>query len=421
MTYVKTGLAEYMRHFISNLLIMTFVLCTGLSLGKSGVAAEYTLDTGDVLSIKLLERNEISGDVIVGMDGTISLPGIGTIVARDETVRGLERKLLKRISETVVQPSLAVQMVEYRPFFILGEVGEAGGYPYQPGLTVLKAVSVAKGFKSTRNDLNQFSKQLANLRAKQALGNNVTTLASAEVRRARVLAEQADQDTFTFDPGSGIISKLPNLGTIIETEQSLFAKRRISHKKQLDQVKETIAARQLELQSYKKRMSSKDDLNDQIDKEVREVRKLRKQGLVPVERVNRLIREQLNIRGQVLQTNSLLRQAQVSLSLSQEKLISLTEGLKVELAQEVRELEDQISILKTSIKGELEIMESTGDGYRPSAGSDQIGYGFEIHRKDQLLTGKIDFNTPILPGDTLIVLRIRPSLDTVQLYERGGG
>ncbi|WP_415234884.1 polysaccharide biosynthesis/export family protein [Sneathiella sp.] len=410
-----------MRHFISNLLIMTFVLCTGLSLGKSGVAAEYTLDTGDVLSIKLLERNEISGDVIVGMDGTISLPGIGTIVARDETVRGLERKLLKRISETVVQPSLAVQMVEYRPFFILGEVGEAGGYPYQPGLTVLKAVSVAKGFKSTRNDLNQFSKQLANLRAKQALGNNVTTLASAEVRRARVLAEQADQDTFTFDPGSGIISKLPNLGTIIETEQSLFAKRRISHKKQLDQVKETIAARQLELQSYKKRMSSKDDLNDQIDKEVREVRKLRKQGLVPVERVNRLIREQLNIRGQVLQTNSLLRQAQVSLSLSQEKLISLTEGLKVELAQEVRELEDQISILKTSIKGELEIMESTGDGYRPSAGSDQIGYGFEIHRKDQLLTGKIDFNTPILPGDTLIVLRIRPSLDTVQLYERGGG
>nr|WP_267177835.1 polysaccharide biosynthesis/export family protein [Sneathiella aquimaris] len=400
---------------------MTFVLCTGLALGKSGVAAEYTLDTGDVLSIKLLERNEISGDVIVGMDGTISLPGIGAIVARGETVRGLERKLLKRISETVVQPSLAVQMVAYRPFFILGEVGEAGGYPYQPGLTVLKAVSLAKGFKSTRSDLNQFSKQLANLRAKQALGNNVTTLASAEVRRARVLAEQADQDIFAFDPGSGIISKLPNLDTIIETEQALFAKRRVSHKRQLDQVKETIAARQLELQSYKKRMSSKDDLNDQIDKEVREVRKLRKQGLVPVERVNRLIREQLNIRGQVLQTNSLLRQAQVSLSLSQEKLISLTEGLKVELAREVRELEDQISILKTSIKGELEIMESTGDGYRRSAGSDQIGYGFEIHRKDQLLTGTIDFNTPILPGDTLIVLRNRPSLDTVQLYERGGG
>ncbi|WP_169543996.1 polysaccharide biosynthesis/export family protein [Sneathiella aquimaris] len=410
-----------MRHLILNLTIMTFVLCTGLALGKSGVAAEYTLDTGDVLSIKLLERNEISGDVIVGMDGTISLPGIGAIVARGETVRGLERKLLKRISETVVQPSLAVQMVAYRPFFILGEVGEAGGYPYQPGLTVLKAVSLAKGFKSTRSDLNQFSKQLANLRAKQALGNNVTTLASAEVRRARVLAEQADQDIFAFDPGSGIISKLPNLDTIIETEQALFAKRRVSHKRQLDQVKETIAARQLELQSYKKRMSSKDDLNDQIDKEVREVRKLRKQGLVPVERVNRLIREQLNIRGQVLQTNSLLRQAQVSLSLSQEKLISLTEGLKVELAREVRELEDQISILKTSIKGELEIMESTGDGYRRSAGSDQIGYGFEIHRKDQLLTGTIDFNTPILPGDTLIVLRNRPSLDTVQLYERGGG
>ncbi len=421
MIDVKTGLAEYMRHLILNLTIMTFVLCTGLALGKSGVAAEYTLDTGDVLSIKLLERNEISGDVIVGMDGTISLPGIGAIVARGETVRGLERKLLKRISETVVQPSLAVQMVAYRPFFILGEVGEAGGYPYQPGLTVLKAVSLAKGFKSTRSDLNQFSKQLANLRAKQALGNNVTTLASAEVRRARVLAEQADQDIFAFDPGSGIISKLPNLDTIIETEQALFAKRRVSHKRQLDQVKETIAARQLELQSYKKRMSSKDDLNDQIDKEVREVRKLRKQGLVPVERVNRLIREQLNIRGQVLQTNSLLRQAQVSLSLSQEKLISLTEGLKVELAREVRELEDQISILKTSIKGELEIMESTGDGYRRSAGSDQIGYGFEIHRKDQLLTGTIDFNTPILPGDTLIVLRNRPSLDTVQLYERGGG
>jgi len=408
-----------MQHLISKILTMVSALCIVLLFAKPGITEEYTLDTGDVLGIKLLERQDISGKVVVDIEGTISLPGIGSIIARGETIRSLESKLIARISETVVQPSLAVQMVEYRPFFILGEVGEAGGYAYQPGLNVIKAVSLAKGFKSDGRDQNQLSKQLANMRAKQSLGKNVALLASSQVRLARILAEAADQESFTFDPGTGIVSKVSNLDAIIQKERELLAKRRISHKKQLDQVKETITARQLEVESYKKRMSSKDELFDQIGKEVKEVRKLQKQGLVSAERVNRLIREELNSRGQVLQTASLLRQSQASLSLSQEKLVTLTEGHKVELAQEIRKLGDQISILETSIVGELEILNYTGGQLR-SGKSDQSIYGFEIHRKGQLIDQKIDFKTPILPGDTLIVLRVPLSLDTVQIFDGRG-
>ncbi|MZR32406.1 polysaccharide biosynthesis/export family protein [Sneathiella litorea] len=410
------GELTYKTRFLGSKILLLFVLIFTALISGPLMAEEYRLDSGDVLDINLLERSDMSGDVKVGIDGTISLPGVGIVMARGKTLRELENSVRELIANTIVQPSLAIQILEYRPFFVLGEVVEAGQYPFISKLNVLKAVSLAKGFRRNNQDGDPLTRQLSNIRAKQALRNNIVSLASARVRLARLLAEEAGEETFNFEARSEMLANFPDLEKMLIEERELFAKRRDAYEAQVAQVNATISAGKLEVESYKKRSASQDTLSEHIQKEITEVRELRIKGLVPIERLNRLIREQLEIRGRVLDTMSLLRQSQVALSLSEEKLIDLTFGHKAQIAQDIRSLNEQIAILEASIDGEIAIVDNTDDGQLRSSEPDNIGYDFSIYRDGILLDEEINFNTPVLPGDTLIVIRKSSRSDTVQLY-----
>ena len=113
-------------------------------------------------------------------------------------------------------------MVEYRPFYILGDVAESGKYPFVPRLNVMKAVSLAKGFRRKTAANDNFAQQLANLRARQALSTNIVALASARVRLARVLAEQAEKNSFDYTPDQQALTKVAELGAMVEEERNLF-------------------------------------------------------------------------------------------------------------------------------------------------------------------------------------------------------
>jgi polysaccharide biosynthesis/export protein ExoF len=381
---------------------------------KSVRADEYRLDSGDILEIVLLEGKDMSGQYTIDVDGTISLPGIGRLSARGETLHELEVKLRDMVDETIVAPSLAIQVIEYRPFFVLGDVAEGGKYAFLHDLNVMKAISLAKGFRRTIFNNDQFSKQLANIRAKQALDNSLTEIASARIRLARVLAEASGADSFEYVASSEEYSKIPSLDIMIGEERDLFIKRKQLYEAQVKQVETTIASRELEVASYRRRSKSQDAVYSHIEKEIAEVQGLLERGLVPVERLNRLVREKLSIRGRVLEISSLLRQSQVSLSLSKEKLISLTLGHSAQLAQEIRELRDRITNLESLIDGEQAILDNTDDGQLKSSQTGKIGYNFEIYRDGVLLDQKVDFNTFIEPGDTLIVLRKSSRLDVLE-------
>ena len=177
-----------------------------------------------------------------------------------------------------------------------------------------------------------------------------------------------------------------------------FQKRKKVLDAQLDQTRATIAARKLEAASYNERIATQNTLLEQIQTEVEKIRKLSKRGLVSDERLNRLIREQLAAQAQILQTRSLLRQSEVSISESKEKLITLTLGRKFETAQSLRDLKDRITSLEATIEGELSILDTTDDGQLRSVEPDNVGYRFAIYRDDALLDETIELDTPIRPG-----------------------
>jgi polysaccharide biosynthesis/export protein len=110
-------------------------------------ASDYRLGAGDQLRITVYNEADLTGQFVVSSNGTIAYPLLGEVHAAGLTLSELTKSLREALQQGYVrQPNVAVQVLNYRPYFILGEVRTPGTYPYQANLTVLNAVATAQGF-----------------------------------------------------------------------------------------------------------------------------------------------------------------------------------------------------------------------------------------------------------------------------------
>ncbi|MBN8991577.1 MAG: polysaccharide export protein [Rhizobiales bacterium] len=111
------------------------------------VDAAYHLDTGDKLRVVVYGQEGLTNTYAIDAGGSITMPLIGPIPARGRTPAGLAAEISASLRRGFIrQPSVAVEVEAYRPFFILGEVAAPGQYPYVPNMTVESAVAIAGGF-----------------------------------------------------------------------------------------------------------------------------------------------------------------------------------------------------------------------------------------------------------------------------------
>lgn len=124
--------------------------CAGQSMPSeqaSNVAPNgYTLGAGDNLRIDVFGDESMSGERRIAGDGTLTLPLIGRVEAAGHTTHELKEKLESQLTEYMRDPRVNVQMLTYRPVYIVGEVKKPGSYSYVDGMTVLNAVAIAGGF-----------------------------------------------------------------------------------------------------------------------------------------------------------------------------------------------------------------------------------------------------------------------------------
>jgi polysaccharide export outer membrane protein len=147
-----------MRHYHA-LLAILYLLFLGLfsvpSLAESAsenmaVAennASYHLGGGDKLKITVFNQEDMNGEYTVDGAGNVSLPLIGTVAAKGLTLAEFENRLKGKLSpDYLLNPKIAIQVLNYRPFYILGEVKKPDSYPYVSGMTYLTAVAIAGGY-----------------------------------------------------------------------------------------------------------------------------------------------------------------------------------------------------------------------------------------------------------------------------------
>ena len=109
--------------------------------------AAYHLDAGDRLRVVVYGQEGLTNTYAIDAGGSITMPLIGAVRARGRTTAGLATEISAKLRGGFIRdPSVAVEIEAYRPFFILGEVAAPGQYPYVPNMTVESAVAIAGGF-----------------------------------------------------------------------------------------------------------------------------------------------------------------------------------------------------------------------------------------------------------------------------------
>jgi protein involved in polysaccharide export with SLBB domain len=156
-----------------------FILTTGCASTTVAVAAtgpiveaspqdiEYSLAPGDKIRVIVFGEDTLTGEYVITSGGNLSFPLVGNLRATDKTVEQLQVALATALSDGYVNnPRVSIQVISFRPFYILGEVNRPGEYPVSTGLTLEQAVASAGGYTYRANSRRAFVKRAAETQEK---------------------------------------------------------------------------------------------------------------------------------------------------------------------------------------------------------------------------------------------------------------
>lgn len=239
---------------------------------RADEAKPYRLGPEDHLLLKVWDlRNgdpyqwvALTGEFVVGADGTVSLPLVGELKAEGLSSAELATEIGGALQSKVglsTRPDASVQVVKYRPFYVLGAVQRPGRYDFQPGLTVLQAVSTAQGLvRVDGTDLATFQRQAiegrGDLRVLDAERNALLA------RQARLAAEVSGAPAVSYPADLAQRASDPSIAQAMREENLLFAAERDALQTQITAIDQSKTVIRTEIAS----LAAKDaSLNHQLD------------------------------------------------------------------------------------------------------------------------------------------------------------
>lgn len=121
---------------------------------------EYRMGSGDKIRVITFGEEALTGEFSIGGSGMVSLPLIGEVRAAGLSVPEFQSQVEAKLKEGYLkEPRVSVEVLNYRPFYILGEVEKPDTYPYTNGLTVVNAVATAGGFTYRANTKKVYIKR----------------------------------------------------------------------------------------------------------------------------------------------------------------------------------------------------------------------------------------------------------------------
>jgi len=162
----------------------------------ASAAKEYLIGVGDVLEVSVWGDEGLSKTVFVRLDGRISLPLVGDVMALDTTLVSLAEQIKKKVGKFVAEPSVTVTLQESRSkaYYVLGQIAKPGEYPLNYPLTILQAISRAGG-------LSEWAKKEKIMVVRRSAGKETIIRFNYE----NVLSGENLQQNIQVSPGDTII------------------------------------------------------------------------------------------------------------------------------------------------------------------------------------------------------------------------
>lgn len=372
---------------------------------------DYRLGVGDELRIRVFEWRSATGDVHqwdalkgeydVGADGSIAMPLLGTLKASGLTTAQLADAISSDLQSRLklsIRPEASIDIVRYRPFYILGDVNKPGSYPYQPGLTVLQAIGVAGG-RYRVNDPSLVLTATGDLRVNRLDYNQLLA------QQARLRAEIDDATTVTLPPELQRLQTDPGVAQLIQREQAIFVAHRnawVSETDALNQLKEMLNGEVTSLQSKMKNMDQQLGLMNQ---ELSSTANLVQRGLAVAPRVYELRQTELETQGRRLDLDTAMLRAKEDVAKADQALVELRNKTHNAAETDLAEVEQKLRETSARIGNEMMIADHETKLSANSAGEEQPAMSVILRKsggKAERLQG--DENTTVEPGDTIQVL-----------------
>jgi polysaccharide export outer membrane protein len=184
------------RTLLSLLAILFLVAIAPLALAQQAPAASpvqtpasssddsYRLGSGDKIHVGVFGQPDLNGDYVVDGGGSVQLPLIGAVKAAGLTVAEFQKQVAAKFADGyLVNPNVEVDVVSYRPFYIIGEVKAPGQYPYVNGMSVLNAVALAGGFTDRADKSEVYIRRNGSAKETEYPGDETTKVNPGDIVR----------------------------------------------------------------------------------------------------------------------------------------------------------------------------------------------------------------------------------------------
>ena len=400
-----------MKRFL--VFVTCFLAC--LPLAWATFAADYRLGSGDRLNIRAVIWNEetrtfdpwsvISGEYTVQPDGALSIPIAGSVSAAGLTLSELSRAIgagLQAEGGIVDVPTIAAEILTFRPFYILGDVARPGEYPAAPGLTAMRALAVAGG--GSGHDA-EISDPAVELRDAGTLRELRSRLSRARARETRLEAEIAGAEEVSFSKSILHPDGEEALAAIQGAEIAIFDARQAAMNRELAALNELDDLLSNEAEALDSKLNGQQEQIRLALDTVEKVTSMVDRGIAPATRLTDAQRRLIDLESKETDLQSELYRARQRISENQRDIVALQANRAIEATIELQKVQAELEELMTRYKVQERLIAARGTAMDLTDLTETVTT-FSVLRVDgegQSIAMEVSPTEAIEPGDVLTV------------------
>jgi polysaccharide biosynthesis/export protein ExoF len=380
-------------------------------------ADPYKLGIMDKLSVRVIEWQTaegqfrewpgITGEYIVGPNGDLALPFAGELKAAGQSTSEVARQIARSLQERFGlpdPPEASVEILEFRPIFVAGEVHTPGKYPYDPEMTVLKAISLAGGMRRGLNEGQRFERDFINARGSYEV--LMAERARLMAKRARLASEEAGEEKIAITEDLAAIAQSR---TLVEDEMAIMETNRNAFDLRLKGLDELQTLYGNEITSLSKKVDNQTRQVDLYKRELQKTAKLVDQGLAVSSRALGLETTLADTQSNLLDLDAATLRAKQEMNKAALDTIDLKNERKSKIALDMQETKSKLDEnalqlqMYRQLMGEALVNAPTASQLTGSDAARLISYSIVRTVASKIQEIPATETTPVQPGDLVKV------------------
>jgi protein involved in polysaccharide export with SLBB domain len=348
------------------------------------------------INLRVWGRTDLSGEYAVGTDSTISIPGLGRIDIGSHTQASLEEMLSRKLTDAARREiNVAVDVANFRPFYMMGQIGRPGAVEWRPGLNVIQAISLAGGV--VRPETAPSSAAAQALVTQQSK----TQLRFALAQLARLQAEKDGKSSVENGQGmatlleAGSFQTSASLNMFLDRQNAMLLEQRKLMQSQIEALDRDHGAAKAELEAAESQLRTSEKQLEITHSLLRDIEALKAKRLVANARYLTQRSETLTAEARHAEIRSSVEGARVRVSQLAGQITRLQQERQAVLNDRIEELEGNIAQL------ELTLADAAAQSGPPAP----TALTYNIARKgvSGMDTVAATIFTEIMPGDVIII------------------